>query len=132
MAKGNSRHTLTTINDGTYLTGHVGLSTYQTSAMFDNVVVTPALTGQIVQHTFAAGTYPVTLTVTDTVGNGGFLKLYSAALVTPPSTSSINWFGPGQNLAITTQVAVDSAGRVKVTDGANPTNFVIDVIGYLF
>ena len=74
----------------------------------------------------------VTLTVTDTVGNGGFLKLYSAALATPPSTSSINWFGPGQNLAVTTQVAVDSAGQVKVTDGANPTNFLIDVIGYLF
>ncbi len=74
----------------------------------------------------------VTLTVTDTVGNGGFLKLYSAAVTTPPSTSSINWFGAGQNLAVTTQVAVDATGAVKVTDGANPTNFVIDVIGYLF
>jgi len=76
----------------------------------------------------------VTLTVTDTVGTpttGGFLKIYTAALTTPPSTSSINWLG-AQNLAVTTQVAVDSAGQVKVTDGANPTNFVIDVIGYLF
>ncbi len=77
----------------------------------------------------------VTLTVTDTSnanGPGGFLKLYNAALGTPPSTSSINWTGAGQNLAVTTQVAVNSAGQVKVTDGANPTNFVIDVIGYLF
>ncbi len=74
----------------------------------------------------------VTLTVTDTVGAGGFLKLYSAALVSPPSTSSINWSGAGQNLAVTTQVAVDSAGKVKVTDGANPTNFLIDVVGFLF
>ena len=77
----------------------------------------------------------VTLTVTDTSNAnspGGFLKIYTAALGTPPSTSSINWFGAGQNMAVTTQVAVDAAGQVKVTDGANPTNFVVDVIGYLF
>ena len=85
------------------------------------VAVPPGATGAI-----------VTLTVTDTVGNGGFLKLYSAALTAPPSASSINWFGAGQNLAVTTQVAVDAAGQVKVTDGANRTNFLIDVIGYLF
>jgi CHRD domain len=74
----------------------------------------------------------VTLTVTDTVGPGGFLKLYSNALTTAPATSSINWFGNNQNLAVTTQVAVDEAGSVKVTGGANATNFIIDVIGYLF
>lgn len=78
----------------------------------------------------------VTLTVTDTTvgvgGPGGFLTLYSAALATPPSTSTINWTGAGQNLATTTQVAVDAAGSVKVTDGANATNFVIDVVGYTF
>jgi hypothetical protein len=78
----------------------------------------------------------VTLTVTDTTvgvgGPGGFLTLYSAALPTPPSTSTINWTGAGQNLATTTQVVVDASGSVKVTDGANATNFVIDVIGYVF
>jgi CHRD domain len=78
----------------------------------------------------------VTLTVTDTTvgvgGPGGFLTLYSNNLATPPSTSSINWTGAGQNLAVTTQVAVDALGRVKVTDGANATNFVLDVIGYTF
>ncbi|MGZ4700566.1 MAG: CHRD domain-containing protein [Ilumatobacteraceae bacterium] len=78
----------------------------------------------------------VTLTATDTTagvgGPGGFLKIYSAALGTPPSTSSINWTGAGQNIAVTTQVAVDASGQVKVTDGANSTNFVVDVIGYLF
>ena len=78
----------------------------------------------------------VTLTVTDTTvgvgGPGGFLTMYSAALATPPSTSTINWTGAGQNLATTTQVAVDASGSVKVTDGANATNFVIDVIGYVF
>jgi hypothetical protein len=78
----------------------------------------------------------VTLTATDTTegvgGPGGFLKIYSAALGTPPSTSSINWTGAGQNIAVTTQVAVDASGQIKVTDGSNSTNFVVDVIGYLF
>lgn len=74
----------------------------------------------------------VTLTVTATVGPGGFIKMYSAALTDPPATSSINWAGTNQNLAVTTQVAVDETGSVKVTGGANSTHFVIDVIGYLF
>jgi hypothetical protein len=79
-----------------------------------------------------ATTAIVTLTVTETVGPGGFIKLYSAALTDPPATSSINWAGTNQNLAVTTQVAVDGTGSVKVTGGANSTHFVIDVIGYLF
>ncbi|MEO8267143.1 MAG: CHRD domain-containing protein [Ilumatobacteraceae bacterium] len=74
----------------------------------------------------------VTLTVTETVGPGGFLKLYSAALAAAPATSSINWAGNNQNIAVTTQVAVDAAGQVKVQGGANSTHFVIDVVGYLF
>ena len=73
----------------------------------------------------------VTLTATSTSGNGGFLKLYSAA-ITEPATSSINWSTAGQNVAVSTTVAVDATGRVKVTAGANSTHFVIDVIGYLF
>src|SRR4051812_14950303 len=48
----------------------------------------------------------VTLTATNTGtgvgGAGGFLKLYSAALSTPPAISTINWFGGGQNIATTT------------------------------
>ena len=74
----------------------------------------------------------VTLTVTETVGPGGFIKLYNAALTTQPATSSINWAGTNQNLAVTTQVEVDASGSVKVTGGANSTHLVIDVIGYLF
>ena len=77
----------------------------------------------------------VTLTVTGTsnaASPGGFLKLYSGALATPPATSTINWFGADQNMAVTTQVAVDQLGNVKVTDGANATDFIIDVIGYTF
>jgi CHRD domain len=77
----------------------------------------------------------VTLTVTDTSigvgGNGGFLKMYAAG-VTEPATSSINWAGADQNVSVTAQVAVDAAGQITISDGANSTHFVVDVIGYLF
>ena len=103
----------------------VSLATGKDGAQAVQIAVPAGATGAI-----------VTLTVTDTTvgvgGPGGFLTLYSAALATPPSTSTINWTGAGQNLATTTQVVVDASGSVKVTDGANATNFVIDVIGYVF
>jgi len=103
----------------------INLQTGKDGAQAIQVAVPAGATGAI-----------VTLTVTDTTvgvgGPGGFLTLYSADLATPPSTSTINWTGAGQNLATTTQVAVSANGSVKVTDGANNTNFVIDVIGYTF
>ena len=77
----------------------------------------------------------VTLTVTETAigvgGNGGYLTMYNAS-IPQPATSSINWAGADQNNAVSTQVAVDASGSVKVTAGANATHFVIDVIGYLY
>ena len=99
----------------------ISLATAMDAAGASFIAVPPGATAAI-----------VTLTVTETVGPGGFLKLYSAALATQPATSSINWAGTNQNLAVTTQVAVDATGSVKVTGGANSTHFVIDVIGYLF
>lgn len=73
----------------------------------------------------------VTLTVTDTEG-GGFVKLYSAALTTEPPTSNINWSESNQNLAVSTPVAVDAQGRVKITGGFGATEVVLDVTGYLY
>jgi CHRD domain len=72
----------------------------------------------------------VTLTVTETVA-GGFLTMYSAS-TTQPATSSINWFANNQTFAVSTQVAVDTAGQVKITAGSSSTQFIIDVTGYLF
>jgi hypothetical protein len=71
----------------------------------------------------------VTLTVTQTVG-AGFVSLYNAALTTEPSTSSINWSSAEQILSVSTPVAVDGEGRVKVTAGVNATQVIIDVVGY--
>ncbi|HEY0518787.1 MAG TPA: CHRD domain-containing protein, partial [Ilumatobacteraceae bacterium] len=72
----------------------------------------------------------VTLTVTETVA-GGYLKMYSAA-TTEPATSSINWFANNQTFAVSTQVAVDASGQVKITSGPSATQFIVDVVGYLF
>jgi hypothetical protein len=89
------------------------------------IAVPPGATSAIV-------TLTVTETTVDASGGGGFLTMYNAALGTQPATSSINWAGVNQNVAVTTQVAVDAAGEVKVADGANATHFVIDVLGYTF
>ena len=98
----------------------ISLATGKTAQLLSQVAVPPGATAAI-----------VTLTITETTGNGGFLKMYSAA-ITEPATSSINWAGVDQNVAVSTQVAVDPAGQVKIAAGANATHFVIDVVGYLF
>lgn len=71
----------------------------------------------------------ITLTVTETV-DAGFLTAYSNALVGLPGTSTINWFGPNQNVATTTTVVVDGAGRIKITAGPRATHFIVDLVGY--
>ena len=72
----------------------------------------------------------VTLTVTQTEG-AGFVQLYNAALATAPATSSINWSAPEQILSVSTPVAVDATGQVKITGGVAATNVVVDVVGYV-
>ncbi len=72
----------------------------------------------------------VNITVTETV-NGGYVKLYSAA-ITEPATSTINWSQTGENLAVNTSVAVNGAGQVKITGGVNDTQVLIDVVGFYF
>ena len=50
---------------------------------------------------------------------------------TYPGNSSINWFGPNQNLANGVISAVDSTGKITIRGGVNKTHVVIDVQGYL-
>ncbi len=71
----------------------------------------------------------VTLTVTDTEGAGGFLGVRPAG--TPyAGTSSINWFGPNQNIATTVISGLGGDRLLTVHGGAASTNFLIDVTGY--
>lgn len=74
----------------------------------------------------------VTLTLSGTE-NAGYVQLYSASLDAPPRTSSINWSQSGQDIAITTTVAIDVLGNVKVTAGpTGGTHVIIDVVGVYY
>jgi hypothetical protein len=73
----------------------------------------------------------VRLTLADTVGSG-FLTIYSAALPAQPATSSVNWYETGAIVGADTTVVVDAEGKVKVGAGGNTTDFIIDVVGYVF
>jgi hypothetical protein len=71
----------------------------------------------------------ITLTITDTEGVGGFVAVRPAG--TPyAGTSSINWFGPGQNLATTVVSLLGGDRSLVMRGGFQPTNFVVDVTGY--
>jgi len=96
----------------------IGLASGKDAAGTDQIAVPVGATAAI-----------VTLTITQTEG-AGFVKLYSAALTTEPPTSSINWSSPDQILSVSTPVAVDSQGRVKITGGVAATQVLIDVTGY--
>ena len=71
----------------------------------------------------------INLTVTETEA-AGFVAVFPAG-TTYPGNSSINWFGPNQNLANGIIASVDAAGRVTIRGGVNKTHVVIDVQGYL-
>lgn len=72
----------------------------------------------------------VTLTATGTDGPG-YITAYSNAAV-EPATSNLNFTAPGATVAVSTQVAVDSAGQIKITVGPAGTDVIIDVAGYLY
>jgi hypothetical protein len=99
----------------------ISLATGLDSGGVARIAVPPGATSAVVK-----------LTVTDTQGQGGFLKMYSNALTTPPPTASVNWSGPNQIIGETGPVAVDAEGKIKITDGVNATHFVIDVVGFIF
>jgi len=72
----------------------------------------------------------INLTATRTEGTG-FLTAYSNALTTLPGTSTVNFF-PAADVANETTVAVDGAGKIKITVGpVGSTDYLVDVVGYL-
>jgi hypothetical protein len=70
----------------------------------------------------------ITLTVTETEDVGGFLAARPAGSAYA-GTSSINWFGPGQNIATTVLSALGGDRQLAVR-AFNRTHFLIDVTGY--
>lgn len=112
-----------TVADGAITAGTtrtVSLGTGVTGVGIMQIAVPPGATAAMVR-----------LTITDSVG-AGFLKMYSAALTTAPATASANWYEPNSILGSDSTVAVDAEARVKITAGVNSTQFVIDVVGYIF
>jgi hypothetical protein len=71
----------------------------------------------------------INLTVTETEA-AGFVAVFPAG-TTYAGNSSINWFGPNQNLANGVIATVDAAGKITIRGGVNKTHVVIDVQGYL-
>jgi hypothetical protein len=49
-----------------------------------------------------------------------------------PATSNLNFTTPGATVAVSTQVAVDSGGQIKITAGPAGTHVIVDVVGYLY
>jgi hypothetical protein len=72
----------------------------------------------------------VTLTATET-GGPGFLTIYSDS-ASQPATSNLNFTAAGSSIAVSTQVAVDQSGEIKVTAGPAATHVIVDVVGYLY
>jgi hypothetical protein len=71
----------------------------------------------------------LTVTVTETQGNGGFVAVRPAG-TSYNGTSSINWFGPNQNLATTVISGLDADRQVTLLAGSDLTHIVLDVTGY--
>jgi hypothetical protein len=68
------------------------------------------------------------ITVTNTVG-GGFLNVTPGG--TSSSSSTINWFASGVDLANSAIVGLSTTRRIRVAaGGTGPTNFIVDVAGY--
>lgn len=70
------------------------------------------------------------VTVTDTEGSG-FFRL-AGAYADPPTTSSINWWGPGQTLANLAAVELTAAGGFVIQGGGNGrAHLLIDVVALI-
>jgi hypothetical protein len=71
----------------------------------------------------------LTVTVTGTEGAGGFVAVRPAG-TSYNGTSSINWFGPDQNLATSVITGVDADRQIILRAGDQYTQIVVDVTGF--
>lgn len=73
----------------------------------------------------------ITFTVTATEGaDGGFAAVYPAGAAWA-GTSSVNWFGVGQNMATAAIVGLGGDRSITVRGGVAATHCVVDVSAYL-
>ncbi len=78
----------------------------------------------------AIGAAVFTLTITETEGVGGFVAAFQGGIGWP-GNSSINWYGPDQNVANTVVCAVNGDSKITLRGGANKTHVIIDVAGWI-
>lgn len=71
----------------------------------------------------------LTVTITETEGSGGFVAVRPAGTAYN-GTSSINWFGPNQDLATTVITGVDTDRQITLRAGSQYTAIIVDVTGY--
>ena len=90
----------------------------------------PALDGRASRARRRASAAAITLTVTDTEGSGGYVAVFPAG-GTWSGTSSVNWFGAGQNLATAAIVALGPNRDLVLRGGAASPHVIVDVTGYV-
>lgn len=78
----------------------------------------------------AIGAAVMTLTLTNTEGNGGYVAAFAAGIPWP-GNSSVNFFGPDQNIANTAVCAVSADSKITIRGGANRTDVIVDVAGWI-
>jgi hypothetical protein len=78
----------------------------------------------------AIGSAVFTLTITETEGTGGFVAAFQSG-ISWPGNSSVNWYGPDQNVANTVVCAVSSDSKIILRGGANKTHVIVDVAGWI-
>lgn len=78
----------------------------------------------------AVGAAVLTLTLTNTEGTGGYVSVFRAGIAWP-GNSSANWFGANQDLANTVVTAVSADSKIVLRGGANKTDVIVDVAGWI-
>ncbi len=69
------------------------------------------------------------MTITETEGIGGFVAIRPEG--SPfNDTSSINWFGPDQNIGTTVVTGLGGDRQIIARGGVNRTHLVVDVTGF--
>ena len=70
------------------------------------------------------------ITLTETEGVGGYVACFAADIAWP-GNSSINWNGPGVDIANLVICSTDAGGNIRIRGGAAATHVIIDTIGYI-